>query len=250
MAIPGKKKPKLYEKKSVVEASAVIPPIITGVVAAAINIGDPTKRTLGWVLLAAVGWLAVASVVKVLHAYSQDRELARKDDYEGLLGAVHVLYGAISKAVGITDREHGRLRVTLHRVVPPPKRGDAAEELEQLLPYVGGSGSAPGRTFSIRSGIIGKAVREKSVFAAHRESDDYEKFLSELVRDWAYTEADARKLSPDRRSWMAVPILGSKSAVVAVVFLDSNEKDFFTSDIRELVINCCAGIASYINEVY
>jgi len=97
---------------------------------------------------------------------------------------------------------------------------------------------------------IGKAVREKSVFAASRQSGDYEQFLSELVRDWAYTEADARQLSPDRRAWMAVPIFAPKAEVVGVTYLDSNQTGFFTPELQQLIFDACGGIATYVKEVY
>jgi hypothetical protein len=135
-------------------------------------------------------------------------------------------------------------------VVVPEKPNQPVEELEQLVDYVGSSSKGAGRKFSIRSGIIGRAVREKSPYAASRQSDDYEEYIHELVRDWAYTEEDARKLRSDRKSWMAVPIFGLNHAVVGVVYLDSVEKDFFTKEVQQLTLNACAGIASYINERY
>ena len=248
-SIPGRRRQRFYERKTVVELLAVVPPVVMGAVTAAINLRDPDKRPDGWLLAAAIGWLVIASVVRVLHARSQDREQRRREEYDGLLGALHVLYAAVSARTGI-DRHDGRLRVTIHRVVPPSGKRKAAEELEQLLPYVGGPGSDAGRRFSIRSGVIGKAVREKSVFAASRRSEDYEQFLSELVRDWAYTEADARQLSPDRRAWMAVPIFSPKAEVVGVTYLDSNQTGFFTPELQQLIFGACGGIATYVKEVY
>ncbi|MFL5541665.1 MAG: hypothetical protein ACJ8J0_21950 [Longimicrobiaceae bacterium] len=248
-SIPGRRRQRFYERKTVVELLAVVPPVAMGAVTAAINLRDPGKRPFGWLLAAAIGWLVIASIVKVLHAQAQDREQRRREEYDGLLGALHVLYAAVSARAGI-DRQDGRLRVTIHRVVPPSGKGRAAEELEQLLPYVGGRGNDPGRRFSIRSGVIGKAVREKGVFAASRQNDNYEQFLAELVRDWAYTEADARQLSPDRRAWMAVPIFSPKAEVVGVTYLDSNQTGFFTPELQQLIIDACRGIASYVTEVY
>ncbi len=195
-------------------------------------------------------WLVIASVVKVLHAYQQDQEEKRKQDYDGLLGALHVLYGNISILLNFVNSDGGRLRVTMHRVVPPSISDKDAEELEQLLPYIGGEGKGAGRKFSIRSGIIGKAAREKSPFAFSRQNDDHEAFIEELKSNWAYTEEDARKLKSDRKSWMAVPIFGENNAVVGVVYLDSNEKDFFNERVKEAVINSCSGVALYINERY
>ena len=247
--IPPRRTQRFYEKKAIVEAIAMVPPIAMAAVTAAINFRDPTKRLFGSLIIAAIVWLFLASVVRVLNARTQDKGQKRREEYDGLLGALHVIYGMVSKRAGIEDNS-GNLRTTLHRVVPPAEDGASAEELEQLLPYVGGRGNGPGRTFSIRSGVIGKAVREKNAFAASRQSDDYEKFLSELVREWSYTDQDARKLTPDRRAWMAVPIFSPKMTVAAVVYLDSSEKDFFTAELQQLIIEACSGVASYINEVY
>ncbi len=198
-------------------------------------------------MIGASVWLAVASVVKVLNAQAQDAAQKKSEGYEGLLAALHVLHGAVRSRAGIESLHDGRVRTTIHRIVS----GDgAAEEVEQLLPYIGGTGSPPGRRFSVRSGIIGKAVRERNVFAASRVSPDYEAFLSELVRDWSYTVEDARKLSPDRRSWMAVPLPVEGGPVVAVVYLDSNEPGFFGAEVQRVVLEACAGITTYIDEVY
>ncbi len=249
-SIPGAKRERFFEKKAFVEGTSVVPPIIAGTVAAIVNLQDPGKKTLGWLLLAAAIWLTVASVLKVLHAHSQDEQEQRRQDYEGLWGALHVMYATITTYLPEDGSGNGKLRATVHRVDRASRKGKPAEELEQILPYIGGSGSPPGRRFSVRSGIIGKAVREKAAFTASRQNDDHETFLAELIRDWSYTEEDARKLSPDRRSWMAVPIFGKKQIVVAVVYLDSAERDFFDNRIKSAVLGACGGIASYISEVY
>lgn len=245
--IPGRKRKRFWEHKAVVEALAVIPPIAAAAVTAILNLRDPAQRSLGWVLIGASVWLAVASVVKVLNAKAQDAAHKKSESYEGLLAALHVLHGAVRSRAGIESLHDGGVRTTIHRVVPG---AGGAEEVEQLLPYIGGTGSPSGRTFSVRSGIIGKAVRERTVFAASRVSPDYEAFLSELVRDWSYTVEDARKLSPDRRSWVAVPIPVEGGPVVAAVYLDSSEPDFFGVEIQQVVLDACAGIATYIEEVY
>jgi hypothetical protein len=245
------KKPKrFWEHKAVVEALAVVPPIVAAGVTAILNLQDPAKRSVGWVLIGASVWLAVASLVKVLSARSQDAAQKRGEEYEGLLAALHVLHGVVRSRAGLEDRRDGAFRATIHRVVPGKGGDGGAEEVEQLLPYLGGDGGPARRTFSVRSGITGKAVRERSIFTASRVSPDYETFLLEMVRDCSYTAKDARKLSPDRRSWMAVPISAAGGAVVAVVYLDSNELDFFGTEVRRAVLEACTGITTYINEVY
>jgi hypothetical protein len=185
--IPGPQKERFYEKKYVVELVAVLPPLVTAAVGALVSLGDPTKRTLGWWLAGATAWLALASGVKVLHAAAQDRDHKRVQEYDGLRGSLWVLYESVRRGAGMETVGDGTLRVTIHRVVWPKKKGVGAEELEQLLPYIGGEGGPPGRRFSIYSGVIGKAARDKTVVEVSRRNEGYQDFVKELVCDWAYT---------------------------------------------------------------
>ncbi len=252
--IPEARSPRFYEKKWVVETAAIFPPIVAMGVATATNLMDPAvgKQRLGWLLLAGVVWLIVASFIKVANAYSQDRQQESEREYDGLNGALHAIHSSVAEYVGFSDEEKrgGRLRTTIHRVVPSTKSGRDPEETEQLLPDIGGSGKAPGRKFSTRSGIVGKAVREEAPFVAVRESDDYEEYIRDLVSVWSFTETDARSLSPDRQAWMAIPIFGSSREVVAVVYLDANERTLFEGDVPELIIGGCGGVTRYIEERY
>jgi len=84
---------------------------------------------------------------------------------------------------------------------------------------------------------------------AQRQNADYEAFLRELVQEWSYTPQDARALTPDRQAWMAVPIKGI-SGVVAVVYLDSDQRELFTSEVQQLIVLACQGVASYISARY
>lgn len=249
-SIPGIKEPKFYEKKAVVECFAIIPPIIAAIAGAIVNLADPQKRWVGGFMVAGIVWLIVASILKVLLANAQDKDQKSKQDYDGFLGALHVLYGQVSKHFNVQGTAYGQLRITIHRVVDSSTMDESAEELEQLLPYIGGAGKPAGRKFSVRSGIIGKAVREKTAFAFSRQSNDHEEFIKELVREWSYTEDDARKLTSDRQAWMAVPIFRTDSSVIAVVYLDSNQRNFFSSEVKKIVIDACSGITSYIDERY
>jgi hypothetical protein len=242
--IPGPQKERFYEKKYVVELMAVLPPLVTAAVGALVNLGEPEKRTLGWWLAGATAWLALASAVKVLHAAVQDRDRKRIMEYDGLRGSLWVLYEAVRRTAAFPAFADGTLRVTIHRVIPE------LERLEQLLPYIGGKGGPPGRTFSIRSGVVGQAVRAKAPFSSARKNQEHLDFVKELIHDWFYTEEDARAVAPDRQAWMAVPVLMRNGEVSAVVCLDSNVPDFFSDAVQEVVLNCCEGITAYIVEVY
>jgi putative methionine-R-sulfoxide reductase with GAF domain len=248
--IPGRKKERFYEKKHVVELIAILPPLITAAVGALVNLADPAKHTLGWWLAGATVWLVLASVVKVLHASAQDRERKRIEEYDGLRGALWVLYEAVRRAAGVEKAGDGTLRVCIHRVILPKDKRAVDKELEQLLPFVGGTGGPARRTFSIRSGVIGLAVRKKAPATAKRKRSEHADFVKELVHDWGYTEEEARSITADRQAWMAIPIFSEDGAVCAVVSLDSNVPGFFTKAVQRTVGNACGGIAAYIAEAY
>lgn len=219
---------------------------------------DPNKKSIGVIGGLAVLWLCGGGILKVLYARSEDKEKEEQQHYYGEHGAIHALYNVVARYKYNTgegeekDPPLGWVRVTLHRVVLPEKHGEFAEEYEQLLPYIGGEYGDGGedRRFSIRSGIVGRAIREKSPFAAFRKSDDYDEYINEMIHEWSYPKHDARKLKSDRKSWMAVPIFGSERKVIGVVYLDAIERDFFSNDVKQLVINACFGITSYIQERY
>lgn len=249
--IPERKGDRWYEKKAVIEALATVPPILAAGIGALVSLAERQKRAFGWWLLAGAVWLIGASAAKVLHARAQDRERKRSDEHDGLRAALHVLFATVCAMAGIAGekRASGTLRLTVHRVVTRGK-SEPPEELEQLLPYMGGPGNPPGRRFSIRSGIIGMAARGKFALVAGRGSTEHEGFIAELVHDWAYTEHDARKLTPDRHAWMAVPMLSADGIPVAVIYLDSREPGFFTEPLQRLILIICGGINAYMLEAY
>jgi hypothetical protein len=249
--IPDRKGDRWYEKKAVIETLATVPPILAAAIGALVSLSDRHKRAFGWWLAAGALWLVVASIAKVLHARAEDRQRKRTDEHDGLRAALHVLFATVCRTAGISEEERtgGRLRLTVHRVVTKGK-SEPVEELEQLLPYMGGTGNPPGRRFSIRSGIIGAAARRKAAIVAVRGCAEHEGFVQELMRDWAYTETDARRLTPDRHTWMAVPLMNGGGATVAVVYLDSRDPWFFTESLQDLILAVCGGINTYTLEAY
>lgn len=248
--IPGPQKERFYEKKYVVELIAILPPLVTAAVGALVNLADPAKRTLGWWLVGATAWLALASIIKVLHAAIQDRDRKRSRNYDGLRGALCVLYETVRAAAGPGTVSDGALRVTIHRVADVDRQGVESKRLEQLLPYIGGMGGPPHRLFSVRSGAIGLAVRKRDAVAVNRKSDGHADFVRELVHEWCYLPDEARAVTADREAWMAVPVLSPTLTPVAVVSLDSSIPGFFTPEIQSVVLAGCRGVGAYILEAY
>lgn len=248
--LPGVVKRKFYESAWFSEMISSVPILIASIAAAWESFKNKSLVYQAWFLVFGAILLLLASIIRIWRTYKHDTKTEHPSIHDGLFGALYVLYGGVENYRQKDGHSNGGLRVTIHRIVEDKKK-EYPEELEQLLPYIGGSnGCKPGRRFSIRSGIIGKAAREKAVFSSYRENDDYELFVKELVSIWSYTEEDAKKLTSDRKSWMAVPIFGKDDIVIGVVYLDSNEKDFFTDNVQEIIINACTGVADYISNRY
>jgi hypothetical protein len=246
-SIPGKKLLEYWQKKWVVELFGIGPPVVAAAILAWRLFLDSGTKDLAWFAVFGVIWLLIAGWLKVRHAFDQEAKESREHEHDGLLGALHVLRGSVLGHLNLDGKKPNDLRATIHRVDKP---GPNAEWLEQLLPYVGGAGGDAGRKFRTGPGVIGQAARTSSAVAWTRQNNDNEEFVSELVSVWGYTEEDARKLSADRQTSIAVPILNNKGLSVAVVYLDSAKRDLFIVANRPIVFNACAGIASYIHERY
>jgi hypothetical protein len=163
-----------------------------------------------------------------------------------LAGSLYALHGILMADVG-ADKEPG-LRLTIH----VPKDNDA--NLEQVIDYVGNSRceKTSERTFSVHCGIIGQAFRKKTALVAARKNDNYDKYIAELVSEWGYKEADARKLDASSMAWMAVPLHSQHDhgKVVGIVYLDAKDKDFFTEIRQNQVLLACTGIAKWVGMRY
>lgn len=245
--MPGADSIPFLQKKSVIEAITIVPPIIATAVTAWIYYADPNKRSAAIVLIFGTFWLLIASVLKILHAHYQDKKEAKVKSYDGLLGAMHVLYANVFKHLQYKGSNPEQLRLTMHRVVIKEGQNDPTG-LEQMLPYIGGKGGGAGRVFPINPGIIGHVARSGEVRVASRVGEDHAAFIKELVSQWFYTESEARKLTSDRKAWLAVPILGKEKTVLVVIYFDSDVRDAFDDAAIELVLNGCTGVAAYISE--
>ncbi len=261
--IPGIKQIQWWQRKSWSEALSSIPPIVVALVAAGAYFTDAqtnkllspdaykSKIILGSALIGAVFWSIGAAVVRSLQGHQLDAEQKSKTDHEGLVGALTVIWNLVKTGPKSGKLEYGDLRLTVHRVVPAGPNEAGPEWFEQLVPYSGGGGGPAGRRTSIRSGIVGKAVREKKVISGKRPTANRDDYIRILCRDWSYTEADAKQLTEDRMSWMAVPFLDRTGAeVVAVLYLDSNDPNFFSQPVKNAILNASGGVGQYLQAKY
>ncbi|HEY2847954.1 MAG TPA: GAF domain-containing protein [Pyrinomonadaceae bacterium] len=257
--IPEPKKKRFYHKSWFSEALGIPGALITAIPTITlfirrVFIEDQTvSRADMWLVY--VGMFGVVLLItqglsKLAAARWKDQHEEDEDRFDGFLSALHLIHSIVRHKAGFSRSSVNRLRVTVQRIVPPEKAGTSPEELEQVLDYIGGKGGGKGRRFSIRSGITGKAAREGEVLIGSRNNDNHEAYIQELMSVWNYTEEDAKKLSSGRNSWMAVPIKYKGHEITGVVYLDSNEKEFFNGEIRELVVWACGGLAVFIDERY
>lgn len=248
--IPGAPAKRFWTSKWFVESASSVPPVIVAGLAAYRLYADPTTQNLALVSAGACAWLVVASALKVVSAYSQDRSDHAAKDHRDIRAAMHVLHATVAEICKLDlATSHEKLRATFHRVVPPP---DQPEHLEQVINYVGGDGSGAGRTFSIRAGVTGKASRERVPYVYHRMTGDDKDCRRELKESWGYTDKDLKTLSMDRLSAIAIPVVGKASQhAVGVIYFDSTEKSLFRDKKRQAaIVAACSGLSHYISERY
>lgn len=106
--------------------------------------------------------------------------------------------------------------------------------------------SGQGRKLNRRCEVVALAFEEgKAVFdqlPANTNMIDY------VVKKHRFTREETARLTPDRKSWAAIPV-GLPGNVVAVVYADSREKAFFgnkDSQRRKVLESSALGVAEHI----
>ena len=252
MGIPGVKRAGFWDRDWVAEMFSSGPPVLAACIGAFLNWSDPQKSwSVPWLVLGAL-WLSVATVLKVRRARKKEKAQDLIDSPSDIFVCVSVLYYQLKRHCKIADGPDGlrRLRITMHRIVPPPPDEAEAKEFEQVTPYAGGAGGEPGRAFPINCGVIGLAARDNEPYTFKWDGKDPTKLVNELVTVWHFTPAEAGKMVKDRRSWMAVPIADKTAKVIGVVYLDSCDEKFFTQKVQNLIVSSCYDVADFIGERY
>jgi hypothetical protein len=202
---------------------------------------NPPTALFIWGLITIGVLQLIASLYKVFVQYQKE---INEEGVHSLQGCLHTLHAMLLATVPDGTR-HG-LRMTIHL---PTSKGD---ELIQLFEYVGerrGTRTA-GRRFPVQCGIVGQAFRARQQHVGKRSNIDYEDFVKEMIDEWNFSDADARKLNPASKAWVATPLLADSSQPPkAVVFLDSTDSEFFDDPKRlEIIESACQGIARFIEQ--
>lgn len=202
---------------------------------------------LVWIVAGAACAIS-GGAVRVFEKRSTSKRNLKRDSPEDLFGCCVMLVGMLR--VFRPHQEGCSLRITLYRV--SQWIDGEPEELEQLTKYAseGAPVGTPGRTMKASIGIVGKAARSGEVIAANRVSDSLEDFYAEMVRDWGFTEKQAKGLNAGRWSWIAVPLRGSDGKVHAVLYMDSTERQYFSEDRVKEVVEATKCLNRFVEERY
>lgn len=247
--IHGKHIRKFYERKWLIELGATGPAALVAAVGAWKSFESDRNSGAWMYLVIALSMLVVIQVIKVISAYKQEAKEDELRSHDGLQAALIVLHAVVKDALTQKFSGDPGLRATFHRVVPPLSE---PEQLEQIVPYVGGDCDGEGRKFPIRAGITGGAVRQKTVLIMDRQGQDDVEYKKELISAWNYTEADVKKMTMDRFSAMAIPVTTQTGdQVLGVIYIDAKRRSCFSSeDIQKLVIAATGGITQYVGVRY
>jgi hypothetical protein len=161
--------------------------------------------------------------------------------------SIHELEGCLNTLHAIIHKEGISVWMTLHLPI------NAGQQLEQIMDYVSDDASyisGAGRKHPSQCGVIGVALREKEPILAVRENSDYQAYIRELIKEWSYTESDARELNPATMSSYAVPLKNQDEKVECVLYCASTDRDLFQPEVLTLINNACIGIARFIRYRY
>lgn len=170
--------------------------------------------------------ILIASVVAIAIAGWGMREKWKESSHENLTRPLEAALEVSNELLSISVP--GNCRITVH-----VKCG--RKYYTQAVPYAGRHlvRAHVGRKFRMGCGIVGKAfkgepfVMQISSWQGHSVSD----YRRELVENWGYTKEEAQKLTPNAKSWIAVPIGDCKNNTIqAVLYADSDEVKAFESD--------------------
>lgn len=245
--IPTARRKKWWAKKWFRECIYNGPPIIFGIVMLYRIPAESTSSIRSWAL-AAIIWLIIASVLRVATAASDDKKEEPDVVHEGLYAAVATLHAVLShycQQVGCG----GEMRATFHRVVPPLSN---PTKIEQIIPYVGWNDPGTAREFSINTGITGHAIRSTTPTVMSSNSVNEQDHRRELVKEWGYTDIQARSLTSGRYSAAAIPVLDSSGhRTLGVIYLDSSEREIFDrEDVRQILGVGSDAISDFVTKRY
>ncbi len=88
----------------------------------------------------------------------------------------------------------------------------------------------------LSQGVVGKCARTNQAVLDFLTEEQFEHHAQYLIENWGFTEAEANKLSHDRRAYLAVPVaLGSSQGYPGVIYMDSADATAFPPEVVDKI---------------
>jgi hypothetical protein len=170
--------------------------------------------------------ILIASAIAIAIAGWGMREKWRESSHENLTRPLEAALEVSSELLTISVL--GNCRITVHVRC-------GRKYYTQAVPYAGRhlARALVGRKFRMECGIVGKAFKSEPFVMqiSSWRGTSLKEYRKELVEYWGYSEKEARNLTPNSKSWIAVPIGDCKTnEIQAVLYADSDEVNAFASD--------------------
>lgn len=146
--------------------------------------------------------------------------------------------------------EEREFRITLHRILEIQGK----KFFQQVAYYAGNAGprltGSPGRVFPLETGLVGLVCRQGAPIRATKKTEaDWQRLWSALM----LTEHDAKPVDPKVSAIMGCPFFipsdnPENPNVCLVLFIDSEQPDFFTQSILDTIFAASAGFVSNLDE--
>ncbi len=173
------------------------------------------------VVLACVVWIAIAILYGWFTYPGRYNKAALEENLKALLNVLDL--------PGKAD-----VRCTLYA---PDRKG---EYLTQITNYIPSGIKASSRKLMRSQGIVGKAFTRKAYWVAILESDVYkdpQAFRKHMIEEYGFSEEHAHKLTADRRSYLAAPIINKNNDVLGVLYCDSFDPEAFGEASSDKSVN-------------
>lgn len=158
----------------------------------------------------------------------------------------------LSDIIGLyKSSKRAKFRITLHRLI----NVNGEDLFQQVSPYAGTRTSGKvGRVFDVNGGLVGLVCRMAQPVVVVRE-DDFDQVWKYLH----FESLEARAIDPSVQSLLACPFFaqlgdaklkgGAKPKYISMVlFMDSEQKDFFTRQVLKVVYGACRGFVQNLEK--
>ena len=193
-------------------------------------------------LAAQVAWAlaVVAFLIVTFKAVKNYRITANRHDDSPLEGLLHVIH-SILESLGNNHDENMRIALYTRDETGPIQRTNYIGPLKP---------EGKDQRVTISEGVVGAAFRTGE--ESHSSLPSGTNVVDFLTSNQGFTREEAARRTPDRKSWIAVPV-GKPGKVFAAVYCDSAMAGYFgnkSSQRRKVLGAAILGVADFLTRRY